>query len=84
MFSKISSVIGCETWDASCDTIGISAAGTEAATRELDRTAGVWPLGSSVELVARRVPATEPFAPLVIGGGGGGGIVMCISGVVDK
>ncbi len=42
-----------------------SAEVTEAATRELDRTAGVWPLGGSVELGARRFPATEPFAPLL-------------------
>ena len=43
MFSKISSVLGGETWDTSCDTIGFSAAGAETETRELDPTAvAVW------------------------------------------
>ena len=67
MFSKISSVTGCETCDASCDAIGFSAAVTEATTRDLDRTAGVWPFGGAEEVVARRVPAIEPFAPLLEG-----------------
>ena len=62
-------MIGCETWDAPCDALGVSAAGNETETRELDPTAGVWSLISSVELVARRVLAEFPFAFLVLGRG---------------
>ena len=53
-------LLGCGSWDALCDALGVGLAGTEAATRELD------PDGALAEV---------PFEALVIGGGGGGGKV---------
>ena len=65
-------LIGCETWDAPCNALGVCLAGTEPATRELDPAARAGSLIGSVEPVARRALAEVPFAPLVVGGGGGG------------
>ena len=61
-------LIGCESWDAPCDALGVGIAGTETATRELDPTAIAGALIGSVEPVARRALADVPFAALVVGG----------------
>ena len=60
-------LIGCETWDAPCNALGVCLAGTETATRELDPAARAGSLIGSVEPVARRALAEVPFAPLKVG-----------------
>ena len=76
-------MIGCESWDAPCDTLGVCIVGTESATRELAPTARAASLIGSEEPVARRALAEFPFAPLVVGGGGGG-ILRAMSWILDK
>jgi len=67
-------LIGCESWDAPCDALGVGIAGTETATRELDPTAIAGALIGSVEPVARRALAEVPLAALEIGMCGGGSV----------
>ena len=62
-------LIGCESWDAPCNALGVGLAGTETATRELDPAARAGSLIGSVEPVARRALAEVPFAPLMVGVG---------------
>ena len=61
-------MIGCGSCKVPCDALKVCADRVESAVRELDPTARVGSLSSSVEPGARQVLAEFPFAPLVVGG----------------